>query len=84
MWTPGKERFGPGTYFEEIVKGSSKKGDIFLDPFCGSGATLITAHKLKRKWIGMDVNDMAISTTKGSLEKRFPRIQYKTIRETES
>jgi DNA modification methylase len=35
---------------------SSKKGDIILDPFVGSGTTLIVAETLNRKGIGIDID----------------------------
>jgi len=28
---------------------------VVLDPFCGTGSTLIASHKLDRKWIGIDI-----------------------------
>lgn len=37
----------------------TKKGDIVLDPFCGSGTVLLEAKILKRKAIGIDINPVA-------------------------
>jgi len=42
-----------------IINASSNEGDIVLDPFCGCGTTLAAAHKLNRKWIGIDVSPTA-------------------------
>ncbi len=81
-----KERLGyptqkPATLLERIIKSSSNEGDTVLDPFCGCGTALIVAHKLNRKWIGIDITHLAISTMKWRLEKMFPNIQYKVIGE---
>ena len=39
-----------------LIKLYSFVGDVVLDPFVGSGTTLIAAHKLNRKSVGYDVN----------------------------
>lgn len=59
-----KERLGyptqkPLVLLEKIIKASSNKNDIILDPFCGCGTTLVASHKLGRKWIGIDVSRTA-------------------------
>ena len=45
---------------EELVKtcmlAGSKEGDLVLDPFVGSGTTGAVANKLKRNFIGIDLN----------------------------
>jgi DNA modification methylase len=71
----------PEALLERIVNASSNEGDIVLDPFCGCGTALVVAHKLNRKWIGIDITHLAISTMKWRLEKIFPGIQYKVIGE---
>ena len=38
-----------------IIEASSNEGDLVFDPFCGCGTTLEAAHRLKRKWIGVDI-----------------------------
>ena len=39
-----------------LIKVSTDPGDWVLDPFCGSGSTLIAAEHLNRKWVGIDNN----------------------------
>ncbi|MCG0277684.1 MAG: site-specific DNA-methyltransferase [Thermanaeromonas sp.] len=52
---------------ERIILASSRKGDIVLDAFCGSGTTLSVAEKLERRWIGIDNSEVAISITETRL-----------------
>ena len=61
----GKERLGyptqkPEALLERIIKASSNKGDTVFDPFCGCGTTLAVAKRLKRNYIGIDINQDAI------------------------
>jgi site-specific DNA-methyltransferase (adenine-specific) len=81
-----KERLGyptqkPEVLLERIIRASSKKGDIVLDPFCGCGTTLVVAERNERKWVGIDITHLAISAMKWRLGKIFPNIKYKVIGE---
>ena len=49
----------PLELYERIIKASSNKNDIVLDPFCGCATTCIAAERLGRKWIGIDIWDKA-------------------------
>jgi len=81
-----KERLGyptqkPLPLLERIVSYSSNEGDIILDPFCGCGTALVAAHKLNRRWIGIDITHLAIAVMKRRLQDHFPSIQVKVIGE---
>ncbi|MFH8108125.1 MAG: site-specific DNA-methyltransferase, partial [Candidatus Aenigmatarchaeota archaeon] len=41
-----------------IIECSSDCNDIVMDFFSGSGTTLAVAHKLKRRWIGVEMGDL--------------------------
>lgn len=54
----------PHNVVAEYIKKYSKKGDVVLDPFVGSGVTLLEAVKHERKSIGIDLDPMAIFITR--------------------
>ncbi len=41
---------------QELIKLLTRKGDVVLDPFIGSGTTAVAAKKLNRDYIGLDIN----------------------------
>lgn len=45
----------PESLLKRIIEASSNEGDLIMDFFLGSGTTIATAHKLKRKWIGIEL-----------------------------
>jgi len=74
----GKERLGyptqkPEVLLERIIKASSNKNDLVLDPFCGCGTTIAVAQQLQRKWIGIDVSPAACKLMKLRVEKNSAR-----------
>lgn len=74
----------PEALLERILKSSSNKGDVILDPFCGCGTTVNVAQKLDREWIGIDITHLAISLMKHRLRDTFGNDiskQYKVIGE---
>jgi adenine-specific DNA-methyltransferase len=50
-----------------IINNSSRKGDLVLDCFSGSGTTLHAAEKFGRRWIGIDNSKTAIEISKKKL-----------------
>jgi adenine-specific DNA-methyltransferase len=42
---------------QRVIESGSKEKDVVLDFFLGSGTTCATAHKLNRKWIGVEMGD---------------------------
>ena len=50
-----------------IILTVTNKGDYVLDPFCGSGTTLVTARDTGRYWFGIDESDIAVEYSKGRL-----------------
>jgi adenine-specific DNA-methyltransferase len=44
----------PEELMARIIEIATGEGDIVLDCFAGSGSTLTTAHKLERRWVGIE------------------------------
>ena len=42
---------------KRVIEATSNEGDFIIDFFLGSGTTTAVAHKLKRKWIGIEMGD---------------------------
>jgi DNA modification methylase len=63
----------PEMLLERIIRASSNKDDLVLDPFCGCGTTIAVAQRLGRKWIGIDVSPSACKLMKNRVEKNGAR-----------
>ncbi len=59
----------PHNVVRHFILKYTDKGDIVLDPFCGSGISIIESLFTKRKAIGIDINPSAIFITKQTLSK---------------
>ena len=59
----------PEKLIERILEIATKPGDIVLDSFLGSGTTIAVAHKMKRKWIGVEIGEQAYNQCKIRLDK---------------
>lgn len=42
---------------KRVIQSTSREGDWVMDFFLGSGTTTAVAHKLKRKWIGVEMGE---------------------------
>jgi DNA modification methylase len=79
-----KERVGyptqkPLSLLNRIITTSSNIGDLVLDPFCGCGTAIITAQKLNRNWIGIDISKDAYEISavrQGELPLEFTHFSY--------
>lgn len=68
-----KERVGyptqkPLLLLERIIELTTKKDDVVLDPFCGSGTTCVAAKLLDRKYIGIDKSTEAVNLSLNRLK----------------
>ncbi|QPB08407.1 DNA methylase [Synechococcus phage S-H9-2] len=74
--TKMKDYGHPAMFPEELVERCLKlfsyKGDVVLDPFNGAGTTTYVAHKLGRKYIGIDMSKSYCETAELRIAKHAP------------
>lgn len=54
---------------ERVLKLCTKENDLVLDSFLGSGTTAAVAHKMGRRWIGIEMGEHAYTHCKVRLDK---------------
>lgn len=59
----------PEELLQRILHIASNPGDLVLDSFLGSGTTVAVAHKMGRRWIGIEMGDHAETHCKPRLDK---------------
>ncbi|CCV63608.1 DNA methylase [Alteracholeplasma palmae J233] len=59
----------PIALLERMILASTSESDLILDPFNGSGTTGVAANKLKRKYIGIDMDSNYLDLTIRRYEK---------------
>lgn len=62
--TPKPERL-----LERVLTLATNENDLVLDSFLGSGTTAAVAHKMNRRWIGIEMGNHAYSDCKVRLDK---------------
>jgi site-specific DNA-methyltransferase (adenine-specific) len=72
----GRVRLGyptqkPIKLLDRIIRASSKRGQVVLDPFCGCGTTVHAAQDAQRQWIGIDVSIHAIHVIEERMRDAF-------------
>ena len=68
-----KERVGyptqkPILLLEQILRLVTDEGDFVIDPFVGSGTTVVAAKMMQRKYLGIDILPAAVDLAKQRLE----------------
>ena len=68
----GKKAFDfpkPEGLIQKILTLATKPGDLVLDSFLGSGTTAAVAHKMGRRWIGIEMGDQCYNLCAPRLQK---------------
>ena len=61
----------PLALLERVIKSSSDKGQVVLDPFAGCATACVAAEKLGRQWVGIDLSPKAADLVKLRLRKEM-------------
>lgn len=59
----------PEKLIERVLQVSTNPGDLILDSFLGSGTTAAVAHKMGRRWIGVELGEHAVTHCVPRLKK---------------
>ena len=59
----------PELLISRVFEAATNPGDLILDSFLGSGTTAAVAHKMGRRWIGIEMGDHAATHCLPRLEK---------------
>ena len=59
----------PEILIETILNHFSRENDFVLDSFLGSGTTIAVAHKMNRKWIGIELGDHCYTHCKPRIDR---------------
>ena len=57
----------PLTLLRMLITACCPEGGLVLDPFCGSGTTVVAAAELNRRGVGIDASDEAITLARSRL-----------------
>lgn len=84
LWTyPGVNGFGrdrdaalaqhptvkPVALLADAILDATRRGDLVLDPFAGSGSTLIAAHRTRRRAAGVDLDPLYVDGALARIER---------------
>jgi len=67
----------PVGIFTPLIEAFTKPGDTVLDPFCGSGSTLVAARDLGRRFIGIELDEAHHRTSSRRLAEKQPVLSSK-------
>jgi DNA modification methylase len=84
-----QERLGyptqkPEALLERILTASSIANDVVLDPFAGCGTTIAVAHRLQRRWVGIDISLTATKLMLWRMEKIGADVSVEGLPKTEA
>lgn len=84
LFVKSEEKIGyvsqqPLELLKRVIQILSNSGDTILDPFCGSGTSLVAAELENRNWIGCDISTQAIDLTLSRLKTISRKTKSKIV-----
>lgn len=61
----------PHALYERMILASSNEQEIVLDPFAGSGSSLVVAQRTNRKFIGVEIEEQYCELIESELERNY-------------
>ncbi len=69
----------PQKLIERLMRASSNEGDLVLDPFLGSGTTAVVSERLKRDFIGIEIDKSYCKSAEQRLKKERMQKSLSTV-----
>lgn len=71
----------PGWAIRPLIERYSKPGELVLDPFCGSGTTLVESRRLSRNAVGIELNPVGVlvSRTRSQHYSKADFEEFRTV-----
>ena len=61
----------PVKLMRRLIEKFTREGDFIIDPYCGSGSTLVACAKLGREFIGCDINPEYCKIANNRIQKEL-------------
>ena len=65
----------PIKMFYEFIRDTTNENDLILDPFLGSGTTILAAERLNRRWIGIEIEPSYVKTAGERIKQEQDQIK---------
>ncbi|HEV3258683.1 MAG TPA: site-specific DNA-methyltransferase [Gemmataceae bacterium] len=62
----------PSALLERVVRVASNPGDLVLDPYAGTGSSLVAGHRLGRRYVGIEQDPGYADIARARLSQETP------------
>jgi len=71
----------PEALLERVILSSSNRGDLVLDPFSGSGTTAAVAHRLGRRYVGIERDPVYVKLSRNRISAVEPSLFMEPLKQ---